>query len=299
MLKQEMDHIVSFITYLQAEKRYSAYTVKAYRADLEEFARFLADRYRSGLLQATRDEIRSYVVELVGQKFSERSVHRKVSALKTYYKYAMKQAWIAENPAVKIPLPKIGKRLPVFVEESRMEKIGEREVDPDNFESYRNYLIIEMFYGTGVRLAELIGMKDADVDIREMKVKVLGKRNKERIIPIAPVLKDEISHYRSLRADLGTASGCPCFFTTRKGKPMSRSTVYYIVKTCLHAYTNLAKCSPHVLRHTFATHLLNGGADLNAVKELLGHSSLASTQVYTHNTIEKLKKSYRNAHPRA
>lgn len=300
---KNMEPQESFRLFLLAGKRYSLCTVKAYCSDLEEFASFLRDQYAKSVLEAGQTEIRSYVVYLVGLNFSEKSIHRKVSTLKTFYKYARKQAWIEINPALGVPLPKIGKRLPVFVPESGMEKIRSQEVDPDSFESYRNYLIVEFFYGTGVRLAELIDLKDQDVDLKGMKIKVLGKRNKERILPVPATLIPEIEHYLLLREEICGDSGALLpdrpFFVNTQGNPLSRSSVYRMVKVCLRAYTNLSKCSPHVLRHTYATHLLNSGADLNAVKELLGHSSLASTQVYTHNTIEKLKKSYHKAHPRA
>lgn len=292
-----MDHQLAFIRYIEAEKRYSPCTVKAYSSDLAEFSRYLEENYDLELEQADSDKIRSYVVYLVDLKFSERSIHRKVSALKTYYKYLRKNGWTRANPALRVPLPKIPKRLPVFVEESRMKCIGQAEVDGEDFTAYRDYLIIEMFYGTGVRLAELIGMTDLDVDVDNRRVKVLGKRDKERIIPFSEHLAAEIGHYRKLRAEKPFPADGP-FFITEKGKPMPRHLVYQIVKKCLRLYTSLSKCSPHVLRHTFATHLLNQGADLNAVKELLGHGSLASTQVYTHNTIEKLKRDYASAHPR-
>lgn len=301
-----MDFKEQFINYIKAEKRYSPCTLKAYVSDLEEFERFLNDTYNCGLLEATTLYVRAYVVHLGELKFAGSSIHRKISSLKTFYKYALKNEKIAANPALRVPLPKMGKRLPVFVEESGMENIERREVDGDDFTAYRNYLIVEMFYGTGVRLAELIGMEDAKVDTASRRVKVLGKRNKERIIPLSEQLVPEIEHYRELRQNLPSAGESSAagaspgvFFVTEKGRPMPRSTVYRIVKDCLHLYTHLSKCSPHVLRHTFATHLLNHGADLNAVKELLGHASLASTQIYTHNTIEKLKKSYKDAHPRA
>ena len=298
-----MDFKEQFINYIKAEKRYSPCTLKAYLSDLEEFERFLKDTYDCGLLEATTLYVRAYVVHLGELKFAGSSIHRKISSLKTFYKYALKNEKIAANPALRVPLPKIGKRLPVFVEESGMETIERREVDGEDFTSYRNYLIVEMFDGTGVRLAELIGMEDAKVDTASRRVKVLGKRNKERIIPLSEQLVPEIEHYRELRRNLPALSEDPdspaAFFVTEKGRPLPRSTVYKIVKECLHLYTHLSKCSPHVLRHTFATHLLNHGADLNAVKELLGHASLASTQIYTHNTIEKLKKSYKDAHPRA
>lgn len=292
-----MDSRTAFIHYIEAEKRYSPCTVKAYASDLEEFSRYLEETYHLDILQAGSEHVRSYVVSLVDLKFSERSIHRKISTLKTFYKYLRKNALIAVNPALKVPLPKIPKRLPVFVEESRMAKIEEQEPAGDDFTAYRDYLIVEMFYGTGVRLAELLGMKDTDIDTATRRVKVLGKRNKERLIPLSEALVDEIGHYRALRSGIALPSE-EAFFVNEKGHPISRKAVYEIVRNCLHLYTNLSKCSPHVLRHTFATHLLNKGADLNAVKELLGHSSLASTQVYTHNTIEKLKKDYASAHPR-
>lgn len=325
-----MDICQQFIDYIRAEKRYSPCTVKAYGSDLDEFARYLKEHYdEADLLKADSGMIRSYVVDLVEQKFSSSSVRRKISSLKSFYKYAQKNNLIALNPTLRVPLPKMPKRLPVYVEESGMERIGCQKVDADDFTAYRNYLIVEMFYGTGVRLAELIGMKDRDVDTRMMRVKVLGKRNKERIVPIAAALVPEIERYRLLRSRcLGEGSGAVgsdapssrhgglpsgsggeasessvakdiAFFVTEQGLPMPRSSVYYIVRRCLRLYTNLSKCSPHVLRHTFATHLLNQGADMNSVKELLGHSSLASTQIYTHNTIEKLRRSYASAHPRA
>ena len=292
-----MDSQTAFIHYIEAEKRYSPCTVKAYSSDLAEFANYLKEHYQTELPEATQPEIRSYVVDLVDLKFSASSIHRKMSVLKSYYKYLQRNGRVRVNPASQVPLPKIPKRLPVFVEESRMENIEAAEVNGEDFTSYRDYLIIEMFYGTGVRLAELIGMADEDIDTANKRVKVLGKRNKERIIPLTESLSTEIEHYRRLRA-AKAVPGQNAFFITEKGRPMPRRTVYLIVKNCLHLYTDLAKCSPHVLRHTFATHLLNQGADLNAVKELLGHSSLASTQVYTHNTIEKLKKDYASAHPR-
>ncbi|MEG1499282.1 MAG: tyrosine-type recombinase/integrase [Bacteroidales bacterium] len=292
--------IQRFLTYIEAEKRYSKQTVKAYRADIEQFLVYLHSSYfLYNILEVNTEMIRSYVVSLVEKKMSERSIHRKISSLKSFYKYCVKQEEVVENPALHIPLPKIAKRLPVFVEESRMENIEKRKVEEDSFIAYRNYLIIEMFYGTGMRLSELLGLKDSCVDVLTREVKVLGKRNKERIIPMTEVLCKEIEKYRKLREKQQETVGALPFFVKEKGQAMSKSSVYRMVKSCLHHYTTLSKCSPHVLRHTFATHLLNQGADLNAVKELLGHSSLASTEVYTHNTVEKLKQSYKKAHPRA
>jgi integrase/recombinase XerC len=210
----------------------------------------------------------------------------------------MRSTLIASNPAISVPLPKTSKRLPVFVEESKMSDIANSmPVNETNFVEWLRFLILKMFYATGIRAAELITLKDRDVDISSRQIKVLGKRNKERIIPLPAPLCEEILQYRKLRSDFIVSANT--FFINKKGYALSYTYVYRIIHSSLHTHTSLSKCSPHVLRHTFATHILNEGADLNAVKELLGHSSLASTQVYTHNTIEKLKQSYAKAHPKA
>lgn len=291
--------ISQFLTYLTSEKRYSSYTVKAYGDDLLQFKVFMEIQYAEiDILKADTSMLRSYVVSLVEADFSERSVHRKISSLKSFYKFCIRQGVLEINPAYRLPLPKTKQRLPVFVDEGRMQNIHDREIDASDFEAYTDYLVTEFFYATGMRLSELLGLLDREVDVEGRTVKVLGKRNKERLIPIPRFLEMPIVHYRELKKEK-TEMGSEYFFVNLQGKALSRSRVYKIVKTCLQTYTSLSKCSPHVLRHTYATHLLNEGADLNAVKELLGHSSLAATQVYTHNSIEQLKKSYTNAHPRA
>jgi integrase/recombinase XerC len=292
--------IEQFLNYAAAEKRYSALTVKAYRADLNLFCSYLRAEYElDNLLEATPVIIRSYVIHLIEkERKSPTSVHRKISCLQSLYKYAVRSSLISSNPAISVPLPKTSKRIPAFVEESRMHEItGNVPSAEDNFPQWLQFFIIEMFYATGIRAAELITLKDRDVDVSSRQIKVLGKRNKERIIPLSEPLCEQIRQYRQLRTKIAVSADT--FFVSQKGNALTYTYVYRTIHSSLHANTSLSKCSPHVLRHTFATHILNGGADLNAVKELLGHSSLASTQVYTHNTIEKLKRSYKKAHPKA
>lgn len=341
-----------FLDYLKAEKRYSPLTVEAYRRDLAEFSAYVQENFGDETWEeADRSRLRSYVAWLAERKIAPYSIRRKVSALRSFFRYEMKAGRLAANPALRLPLPKPGKRLVFFVEENGMArldreeggavaagrvgagqtlgqlsgqtlgqtsgqtalspglslghtalketKVGRKPKRKSPFETYRDYLILEMFYGTGMRSAELLSLRDNKVDARQAVVTVLGKRNKERQIPLHATLCEAIDVYRRLRTDEVGALAGDTFFVTLSGKPLSRSSVYRLVHTCLRKYTTIEKCSPHVLRHTFATHLLNEGADLNAVKMLLGHSSLASTQVYTHNTIEKLKKAYAAAHPKA
>jgi integrase/recombinase XerC len=291
--------IEQFLNYIAAEKRYSALTVKAYSNDLTEFAAYLKSAYEiDDLLQATSAVVRSYVVFLVEQKKSATSVRRKISCLQSFYKYTMRCTLITCNPATSVPLPRISKHLPVFVEESKMSKITDNmPATGADFTEWLKFIILEMFYATGIRATELITLKDINVDISSRQIKVLGKRNKERIIPFPAPLCGQIQQYRKLRSELTLSTDT--FFVNQKGGKLPYIYIYRLIHLSLRTHTSLSKCSPHVLRHTFATHILNNGADLNAVKELLGHSSLASTQIYTHNTIEKLKQSYAKAHPKA
>ncbi|MDR0762942.1 MAG: tyrosine-type recombinase/integrase [Bacteroidales bacterium] len=291
--------IEQFLNYIAAEKRYSALTVKAYSSDLTEFGIYLQSAFElDDLLKANSTMIRSYVVSLVEEKKSATSVRRKISCLQSFYKYTVRSAIILSNPATSVPLPKTSKHLPVFVEESKMNEITHNVPAYEaNFTEWLRFLILEMFYATGIRAAELITLKDNNVDVPLRQIKVLGKRNKERIIPLSISLCEHIKQYRKLRSEIDILANT--FFVNQKGGVLSYTYVYRAIYSSLRAHTSLSKCSPHVLRHTFATHILNEGADLNAVKELLGHSSLASTQVYTHNTIEKLKQSYSKAHPKA
>lgn len=285
-----------FLTYLEANKRYSLHTIKSYSQDLSQFEAYLSSDFEvSNLMEVNLDMIRSFVIYLTESKHKPRTIHRKISCLKSFYKYYVQQGIISVNPVLRVRLPKIPKRLAVFVDESSMQAICEQD-GRDDYDYVLKSLILEMLYATGMRKSELIFLKQKDVDLGTRKLKVLGKGSKERVIPILKELAEKIRFYLNLRKELPTSD---YFFINLNGKRISQSFVYSVVTRYLGEYTTLSKKSPHVLRHTFATHLLDRGADLSAVKDLLGHSSLASTQIYTHTSIQKLKKSYTNAHPRA
>lgn len=286
-----------FLTYLEANKRYSLHTIKSYSQDLSQFEAYLSSDFEvSNLMEVNLDMIRSFVIYLTESKHKPRTIHRKISCLKSFYKYYVQQGIISVNPVLRVRLPKIPKRLAVFVDESSMQAICEQDGRDDDYDYVLKSLILEMLYATGMRKSELIFLKQKDVDLGTRKLKVLGKGSKERVIPILKELAEKIRFYLNLRKELPTSD---YFFINLNGKRISQSFVYSVVTRYLGEYTTLSKKSPHVLRHTFATHLLDRGADLSAVKDLLGHSSLASTQIYTHTSIQKLKKSYTNAHPRA
>jgi len=290
-----------FINYLKFEKRYSPHTITAYKKDLEQFDSFLKSEYEVTKADyVSYQMVRSWIVGLMEQDISARSVNRKLSALKSYFKYMKKEGYIRENPMPMIQSPKTSKRLPVFVDPESMETLFSSEIFDDGFEGIRDRLILEMFYMTGIRLSELINLKDSDIDFYQQNIKVLGKRNKERLVPISPGLINSIKKYLEIRnKSVEVIEQNDYFYVTIKGKKLYEKLAYRIVNSYLGKVSTLKKKSPHVLRHTFATHMLNNGADLNAIKEILGHSSLAATQVYTHNTIEKLKNIYNQAHPRA
>jgi integrase/recombinase XerC len=290
-----------FIQFLQFEKRYSHNTVIAYKQDLAQFHSYLEKQYNIiGIEQATFPLIRSWIVNLSNENIGNRSINRKLSVLKTFYRYLIKENLISDNPMLKVLSPKTRKRLPEFVREEKMDELLD-DVDFGNeFTGIRDKLIIEMFYFTGMRLSELVNLRDDDINLPSRQIKVLGKRNKERIIPIIDQLINSINAYYLVRENiLGKHEPNPYFFVTNKGKRIYNELVYRCVNSYLGMVSTLNKKSPHILRHTFATHMLNNGADLNAIKEILGHSNLAATQVYTHNTIEKLKSIYKLAHPRA
>jgi integrase/recombinase XerC len=290
-----------FINYLKFEKRYSPHTITAYTKDLDQFDSFLKSEY--DVLNANEvsyQMVRSWIVGLIEQDISARSVNRKLSTLKSYFKYLTKEELIDENPMPKVQSPKTSKKLPVFVDRESMETLFSEEIFSSDFEGIRNRLIIEMFYMTGIRLSELINLENSNIDFYQQSIKVLGKRNKERIIPISAELIDSIKKYIEIRdKNVEVTEQNDYFYVTIKGKKLYERLAYHIVNLYLGKVSTLQKKSPHVLRHTFATHMLNNGADLNAIKEILGHSNLAATQVYTHNTIEKLKNIYKQAHPRA
>lgn len=293
-----MDYQESFIAYLQYEKRDSSHTVTAYRKDLSQFAQFCAERagaFDPGSVD--RKLVRDWVVSLMEAGLTPRSVRRKISTLKSYYRFLMKMGHLESTPVTDIPLPKVRKKLPVFVEEPRLNHLLDDGFFGSDFPGIRDKLVITLLYGTGIRLSELLSLPVARVDLDQCQIKVEGKRNKERIIPFPMSMKGQIREYLECREAL-TGSGEGMLVVTDKGVPAYGKLIYRIVRNYLTRVTLAEKRSPHVLRHTYATHLLNKGADLNAVKELLGHANLAATEVYTHTTFEKLHGVYRQAHPR-
>lgn len=298
-----------FIDYIHYEKRYSPHTVSAYRNDLEQFFSYLKIQYDiTDIRQVTHPMIRSWLVVLMEGKISPRSVNRKLTTLKSFYKFLQREGKITVNPMRKIISPKTSKHLPSFVDREKMELLFDQVSFGEGFEGLRDRLILEILYATGMRLSELINLKENDVDMHHSTLKVLGKRNKERLIPFSGKFGDLLRNYLHVKMswlenhDLPASSGSSggnWIIVTDSGKKAYPRFIYRTVTKYLSQVTTLQKVSPHVLRHTFATHLLNNGAELNAVKELLGHASLSATQVYTHNTIEKLKTIYKQAHPKA
>lgn len=288
----------SFINYLKYEKRSSSHTLVAYRNDLDQFMQYCAEMIGGFDLNRVDNKfIRSWVVRLMENRITPRSVNRKISTLKAFFKYMMKMDLIEKSPVIQVPLPKIRKRLPYFVEENKLNHLLDDGFFDETFKGVRDKLIITLLYGTGIRRSELLGLEDKDVDLHASQIKVTGKRNKQRIIPLPRSIQPLIRKYREVReAAFGIASGR--MIVTDKGEPAYEKMIYRVVNSYLAKVTSLEKKSPHVLRHTYATHLLNKGADLNAVKELLGHSNLAATEIYTHTTFEKLHNIYQQAHPR-
>ena len=298
-----------FIDYIQYEKRYSPHTVSAYRNDLDQFFSFLNLQYNiSDIREVTHPMIRSWLVHLMEEKISPRSVNRKLTTLKSFYKFLLKEGRVNVNPMRKIISPRVSKKLPSFVEKEKMAKLFETINFGIGFPAMRDCLILEILYATGMRLSELINLKETDIDFHQSTLKVLGKRNKERLIPFSNKFGNLLKIYLQgkkiylERDEFQRSSGNPYdrwLLITDSGKKSYPRFIYRTVTKYLSQVTTLQKISPHVLRHTFATHLLNNGAELNAVKELLGHANLSATQVYTHNTIEKLKTIYKQAHPKA
>ena len=287
-----------FIEYVRFEKRYSPHTVTAYKSDLSQFNHFLKDQYSiEKISNADHLMIRSWLVELIEKGISERSINRKLTTLKSYYRFLIKSGVVEVNPMNRITSLKTSKRLPVYLEQEKIDLMFDKVDYGEGYPAIRNRLIVEMFYLTGMRLAELVNLKEHDIDFQYTSLKVLGKRNKERIIPFGKTLDGLLQQY--LEEKEKVFPGQQWLFLTDAGKKIYPKLVYRIVNQALAQVSTLTKRSPHILRHTFATHLLNNGAELNAVKELLGHSSLAATQIYTHNAIDKLKKIYEQAHPKA
>jgi integrase/recombinase XerC len=295
-----MSHKESFLQYLQIEKRYSSHTVRSYLNDLDQFFMFLTSQGQpADPLSVTSHDIRAWVVSLLDSDYSAVSVHRKISCLRVFYRYLRKEGVIKSDPLEKVALPKRKKRLPEFVEEGALDDLLDKYSFNDGFGGIRDRTIIEMLYLTGMRRAELIGLKNADVDLAEGSLKVTGKRNKQRIIPVVKPFSERLKNYIELRDKEIPSYSEGWFFVTDKGNKLYDKYVYNVVNRYLAMVTTIEKKSPHILRHTFATHMLNRGADLNSIKEFLGHANLSATQIYTHNTFEKLKKIYKQAHPRA
>jgi len=293
-----MTRINDFLIYLQAEKRYASHTIKAYRNDLNQFHAFCQENGNEGMELHYRT-IRSWVVHLMDTGYSSRSVHRKLTSLRTYCKYLIRLGDLDSNPLDRVLKPKLNKRVPAFVEEAKMDQLLDDFDFGTDFEGIRNRLVLDLLYQTGMRRSELIGLNTRAVDLPGKSLKVMGKRGKERIIPLNDELTVSIEQYLPVRKAVVLEPEEDRLFITGKGKPVYDLLVYRIVNKYLAMVTTLDKKSPHVLRHTFATHMLNSGADLNAIKELLGHANLSATQVYTHNTFKKLKSIYNQAHPRA
>jgi integrase/recombinase XerC len=295
-----MSHKESFLQYLQIEKRYSLHTVRSYLNDLDQFYLFLSSL---GLpddpVAVTSHDIRAWIVSMLDNNYSTISVHRKISCLRVFYRYLRKEGIIKNDPLEKVVLPKRKKSLPVFIEEEALTNLLDNYSFGDGFAGIRNRTIIELLYLTGIRRSELIGLKDNDIDLSEGSVKVTGKRNKQRIIPLVKPFIKRLEEYIKVRNDNVITVNNGWFFITDKGNKLYDKYVYNTVNRYLTMVTTIEKKSPHILRHTFATHMLNRGADLNSIKELLGHANLSATQIYTHNTFEKLKKVYKQAHPRA
>jgi len=293
--------IDKFKRYLEFEKRYSTHTLKAYQKDIEQFFSFLKETYAiESAKLISQVIIRSWLISLKEESISTRTINRKISCLKTFFRFLIKEGEIIDNPMLKILSPKTSKKLPIFIEEEKMEMLFDEVDFGEGFEATRDRLILDILYSTGIRLSELINLKLEDIDFQKYQIKVLGKRNKERIIPFSKGINNLILNYITLKNNYFSNRITDSYlFLSKTGKKAYPKLIYRLVNNYLSKITTLKKLSPHVLRHTFATHMLNNGAELNAIKELLGHANLSATQIYTHNSIDKLKKVYKQAHPRA
>ena len=292
-------NLQAFSDYLQMQKNYSLHTVKAYLSDLREFESYNNENYEQETIDlVVYPQIRGWIVSLVDAGMSSSSVNRKISSLKSYYKFLLRIKQIEQSPLLKHKSLKTSKIIQIPFSEKEIDLVLNQIKYPDGFEGIRDKLIIDLFYTTGIRKAELIGLKLSSIDYATTTLKVLGKRNKERIVPLLPVVLDQFKMYIIERKGLSEIKDSDFLFLTQKGVKLNNTFVYRLINLYFSAISEKVKKSPHILRHTFATHMLNNGADLNSVKELLGHSSLASTQVYTHSSLSELKKVYQDAHPR-
>lgn len=292
--------ISSFLTYLKDEKRYSPHTLVAYETDLRQFEQYLQDSFELTLLTSKAVQVRSFMVALMDNQISANAINRKISSLRSFYKYLQREGTLTANPMLLIRSPKIPKRLPVFIEEHKLDQLLDSPtVFNDDFASKRDKIVLELLFGTGIRLAELLLLKDIDINTYESTIKVLGKRSKERIVPLHASLLRQVEEYIKLKSMQNFNNKTTTLIVTNTGAAAYPKMVYRIVQRYLTLISTQDKKSPHVLRHSFASSLLNRGADLNAIKELLGHAGLAATQVYTHNSVERLKTIYKQAHPKA
>jgi Site-specific recombinase XerD len=300
MPEQYQAEIRSFVEYLKFEKRYSIHTITSYETDLLSFFSYVKDEYESPPLQQVNHSIiRSWLAALKDSKLSSRSINRKISSIRSFFKYQLKAGSIQVMPTSNLVTPKTSKRLPVFVKESDTRVLMETlDTATEDWKSLNARMLITLFYATGMRLSELINLREKHLDKARKQLKVLGKGNKERIIPVSDKIVQDIETYSALKRKT-FENPDDCLLVTEKGRKLYPKYAWLIVNKCLGEASSLSKKSPHVMRHTFATHLMNNGAELNAVKELLGHASLAATQVYTHNSIEKLKDVYKKAHPKS
>ncbi|MFY9243538.1 MAG: tyrosine-type recombinase/integrase [Polaribacter sp.] len=290
--------IESFLDYLSLEKKYSVHTITAYKNDLISFRDFLSSEFnQESLVDVHYNQIRSWIVSLVDAKISNRTINRKVSSLKSFYKFLQKTEQIIINPLSKHKALKVSKKVQVPFTSKEINLVINSISEESNFIALRNKLIVEIFYSTGIRRTELINIKETEISLYNGTIKVLGKRNKERFVPLLESIVPTLKEYISLRKKISKNSDF--LFITEKGNKIYETLVYRIINSYFSKVSSKVKKSPHILRHSFATHLLNEGADLNSVKELLGHSSLASTQVYTHNSLDAIKKVYNQAHPRS
>ena len=295
-----MNQLNAFQDYLQHEKKYSIHTVTAYVNDLLFFQEFLKVNFDNDSLDVVNySMIRSWIVALVDGGISNNSVNRKIASLKSFYKFLLKTKQIESSPLLKHKSLKTPKKIQIPFSEKELDNVLNHIHYPDGFEGIRDKLVIDLFYTTGIRRTELIHLKMQNVDLSANTLKVLGKRNKERLLPILPIIRNQIKSYLTERATIEAIKDSEYFFLLLKGVKFNDSFVYRLINYYFSNVSEKVKKSPHILRHTFATHMLNNGADLNSVKELLGHSSLASTQVYTHSSLSELKKAYGNAHPRS
>ena len=291
--------MIEFLKYLELEKRYSEHTLKSYRTDLLQFAHYLAKEYSNEPAIASSAQIRSWLAALMDAGVAARSVNRKISTLKSFYRFLQTRNLLEVNPMERVTAPRTSRTLPVFIPEDDIASLFDELEFTRDFKGIRDRLVLEMLYTTGMRLSELVGLTHKDVDMIAGQIRVKGKGNKQRLIPLLGSLLLTFRQYVSDKQQLFVFNAADPVFVTDKGKKIYRKFVYRTVKFYLSVHTTVGKRSPHVLRHSFATHMLNHGADINAIKELLGHSSLSATQVYTHNTVEKLKSVYKQAHPKA